>query len=613
MRSIQIVDAVMLDPDRVVRPVVTTWTRLEPLPLSTDLEPALSAAIADPLWLLCRQWQFLEFAGEDTGTPIDVRIEGQTASLSRLLAGAPGADAAAHAIDYDTVALPLEVAVESETALALHPRLAAEAGLQLQRMLTAAELSGLRDAFVSAYALTLAEDASAGADTNGSEWLSLAAGRALDARRLAAVLRPLRAADGSLSALPPQPVLPAESRGAARDVLQGWLAWYDALLIDTDANAAWNVHRLEYAFATSAPTPDGALTLVADEYADGRLDWHALRAAAASLGEGAADATAIEALQVRPLLPMPVQYAGKPADRYWEFEDETINFGALAAGPTDLTRLLLAEFGLVYGNDWFIVPLRLPVGSITRVARCLARDTFGVVTEITRSRNSGGIAWALFELTDRPPSFSTSGATGPAARDWLLLAPTLAQTLEGDAVEQVALFRDESANMAWAVEHVVQGASGDPYPRYDEASRRAAQQQVDGPPLDAQLVYRLATSVPEHWLPLVPVPAEGSNPGLAPVIQFQRRALLRVEEDGTRRAIQPRGQLLRTDPRGSVESEPALRVEEEEIGREGVIVERNFQLARWLDGRTLLWLGRRKSVGRGEGASGLRFDALFKG
>ena len=166
--------------------------------------------------------------------------------------------------------------------------------------------------------------------------------------------------------------------------------------------------------------------------------------------------------------------------------------------------------------------------------------------------------------------------------------------------------------MAWAVEHVVQGVSGDPYPRYDEASRRAAQQQIDGPSVDAQLVYRLATAVPEHWLPLIPVPAEGSNPALAPVIQFQRRALLRVETDGTRRAIQPKGRLLRTESRGSVEVEPALRIEDEEIAREGLIVERNFQLARWFDGRTLLWLGRRKSVGRVEGASGLRFDAMFK-
>jgi len=118
--------------------------------------------------------------------------------------------------------------------------------------------------------------------------------------------------------------------------------------------------------------------------------------------------------------------------------------------------------------------------------------------------------------------------------------------------------------------------------------------------------------VPEQWLPLVPVPAEGSNPGMATVIQFERRALLRVESDGARRAIQPKGRLLRTDPHGSGDAEPALRIEDEEIGREGLMVERNFQLARWLDGRTLLWLGRRKWVGRGEGASGLRFDALFK-
>ena len=43
-----------------------------------------------------------------------------------------------------------------------------------------------------------------------------------------------------------------------------------------------------------------------------------------------------------------------------------------------------------------------------------------------------------------------------------------------------------------------------------------------------------------------------------------------------------------------------------------MIVERRFKLARGVDGRTLLWLGRRTTVGRGEGASGLRFDALIK-
>jgi hypothetical protein len=53
-----------------------------------------------------------------------------------------------------------------------------------------------------------------------------------------------------------------------------------------------------------------------------------------------------------------------------------------------------------------------------------------------------------------------------------------------------------------------------------------------------------------------------------------------------------------------------LRIEEEEIPREGAIVERAFSYARWFDGRTLLWLGRRKTAGRGESSSDLRYDVL---
>ena len=40
---------------------------------------------------------------------------------------------------------------------------------------------------------------------------------------------------------------------------------------------------------------------------------------------------------------------------------------------------------------------------------------------------------------------------------------------------------------------------------------------------------------------------------------------------------------------------------------------RAFQFTRWVDGRPLLWLGRRKRAGRGEGSSGLRFDVIAKG
>jgi len=35
-----------------------------------------------------------------------------------------------------------------------------------------------------------------------------------------------------------------------------------------------------------------------------------------------------------------------------------------------------------------------------------------------------------------------------------------------------------------------------------------------------------------------------------------------------------------------------------------------YRLARWVDGSTFLWLARRNQIGRGEGSSGLRRDAM---
>jgi hypothetical protein len=605
MRNIFIPNATLLNPERPVAPALNTWNRLEPLPQSTDLVPALQAAIADPLWQIVRQWQFVELAGEDAGTPIEARVDAEAAPLSRYLAGPLGADAATRASAYASDSLPLEVAVEREPARFAHARLGADAGMYFLRLMHVSGLAPRRDAFIDAYPLEFPESAGdAGADTAGAAWRSIWQGRALDGRRLAAALAPLRDATGKLTAVPAAPKIPPGQQSKVLDVLRTWLAWYDAALVDAAAADAWNASRQEYAFATSARVAGGEITFAADEYADGDLDWYAVDAAPQPLG---ASAQAPAALHLRPTLPSPVEYPGKPADRFWEFEDAAVHFGAMTAGPTDLSRLLLVEFALIYGNDWFIVPVRLPVGSLVRLTSFTVRDTFGVVTPVTKSRNADGVPWSLFEI---------SGAGNPAqrvsTRDFLFLPPTLAHTLVGDPIEEVALFRDEMANMAWGVERRVQGASGEAYDRYAEATRRAAQQQVSGPPVDAQLIYRLATAVPEHWIPLVPVPAPGSS-GTNPVIQLQRRALLRTETDGTRRTVQPKGVLLRSDPHQAPDTEPPLRIEEEEVPREGAVVTRAFQFARWFDGRSLLWLGRRKRAGRGEGASGLRFDVISKG
>ena len=52
--------------------------------------------------------------------------------------------------------------------------------------------------------------------------------------------------------------------------------------------------------------------------------------------------------------------------------------GCVPVGPTDLAQLLMIEYVSSYGNDWFVVPLTLPVGSVTRVESLVVTDTFGV-------------------------------------------------------------------------------------------------------------------------------------------------------------------------------------------------------------------------------------------
>jgi hypothetical protein len=120
--------------------------------------------------------------------------------------------------------------------------------------------------------------------------------------------------------------------------------------------------------------------------------------------------------------------------------------------------------------------------------------------------------------------------------------------------------------------------------------------------------YRVMNTVPEHWIPFVPVHIEGQSRE----IQLQRAAMLRILEGDPNppERVRPRTTLLRvgldlTPP------EP-FYVFEEEVPRAGVRVGQAFQRTRWLDGRVIVWLAAHKSTGRGEGSSGLAFDRLVE-
>lgn len=574
---------------------ITTWQRLEPLPRSDDLRPGLQAEIADPLWLLARQRQFGELRGEDAGSPIQAAFDAMSGRISRIHFGLPGDDAAAVATDHDDRLLPLEVAVEREPVRATREGagLAVEMGLHFLRLLRLHRAPPLVAEYVTRYAIR-AQDVE-GDDETTARLRRRAVGRVPDGRRLHADLASRRGTDAQLTSLPTQPAIPAGDRPKVLAAANAFLRHWDGLLSEPieDVTSAWQARRLEHAFAVQADLPSGRVVLRADEYRGGGLDWYAFTAAGGpDLGAPAVSRAADHT--VRTVIPAPAGYGGMPAARFWEIEDGSVRFGALTTGRTDLARLILAEFALAYGTDWFVIPVDLPVGSVCSVDAFTVTDTFGEVATIARSANDRGAPWRLFEL---------NAPDGPArVAELFFLPPTLAEIAKSNPVEEVALIRDEMANVVWGVERRYQGGAGSAVDRYAEHQQRlAVAQRVETDLGDAQLIYRLATDVPYHWFPFVPVRPAGAS-ALEGVIQLERRPLVRVLADGTTETPEPLGRILVADH--------PLRLEEEEVERSGTDVVRTYQLARWINGRYLAWSGRHRTTGAGEGSSGLRYDSV---
>lgn len=599
------------------------WTRLEPVTRVAGLDGGLRAEVHDPLWLLARQWQLGELWGSDAGTPVQAVLRMDCTPVTRF---AGGATAAVRADGTDGMKLsrvePLEALVEREPVRATSATrldLAVEAGLQLLRLVDPKGSRGYRRSLARDFPLQAPPGDSAFVGA-AQRFVGLFSGRATDGTLLAwvtkvergeveltAAAEPLRARVSS--ALPRWRSwlagLATAERSRVGSAVGEWLEWYDTLLAEPETESqegAWLPERLEYTAAVSVPGPDGEVVLTIPEHHQGHLDWYSFdTVAGASLGATRADLddwpwAEDEGERIaRTVIPAPVSYPGMPASRYWEFEDARVDFGAVAAGAQQLAHLLLVEFALIYGDDWFIVPIDMPVGSLSRVRWLVVTDAFGgraivpSAREVDADASNGSPTWDMFRLAPDSRPVSPRSSAPP---EGLFLPPTLGASLHGEALEEVLLLRDEAANMSWAVESVVEDPRGRPFDRAEAWHR--SREAAPPPTVTDQTVfgYRLATDPPEHWLPLFPTRIDGD----APAIHYLRGG-------------SPLGRIL--EP-GRVPERTPLYIHDEEVPAEGARVTRAYQHARWLDGRTYVWAGRRKGVGRAQGSNGLSFDVLEK-
>ena len=588
-------------------PSITSWTRLEPRCRDADMQRTVNARVFDPLWMLTRQWQVGEYRGEDAGTPISARVRAENAPMSRIFLGHLPPDTRTTASVYDPDAAPLEVMVERQP---IRPQaadtpgdirklaLAVDAGLHFLRMLEQQPLSAnYRRAFGGRFGVTLPDAAALAAlDAETRARLEAMAGRAPDARRMEASFRQPGVDEVFIDpALQIEPADMAEVRLTANR----WLDWYRALIAEPGAApGAWVPERLEYAVSVTAQLsadPADELTLTAPEVYEGHLDWCDFDLNREVTMGSLADRKFTTITET--VMPAPVNFRGAPAVRFWEMEDARVDYALMPVGPTDLPHLLLIEYASSFGNDWYLVPLDLPVGSLTRIRSLVVTDTFGIRT-LHRPIGDRALPppnWSMFQLAH------AAGTSSRPHENLLFLAPALATRLESPAREEVLFMRDEMANMAWAIEHVIESPIERPLNRDDPRADGRSGTSTPAPPAppprtDGVPYYDLSSDVPENWVPLLPVQIPLAVGGVQ--TRLKRGAVLVA--DGTQRVRPALGEILATGGE--------LLLRDEEVPREGVRVTRQYELARWIGGTTFLWAGRKKQVGRGEGSSGLAFD-----
>jgi len=560
------------------QPVVKGWNRLEGRPRQKDFARSLRAEIRDPLWMLARQWQWGEFQGEDAGSPIDAFASVRQTQVNRYIVNG-------EAYPY-TGEIPLEVQVEAEPVLKDITVQMQLARYLLKLIAGEPNFETIKKALISTFPLD--EQVAGFQDDDSALFINVAATKTFDGFKLMDDV-----ARNDLTAINALPDLNPNEKKAVKDAALKLSDYYHSLY-NTPADSskcAWKPDSLEYRFGCSAENAEGVQAILeSNDYRGGHLDWFDfnIESSETSAVPDAPD-VAIPAPRIAEegisFLPVPIEFNGMPAHRYWEMEDHKTEFADITVNTTDTAKLLLTEFVLMFSNDWCIIPYEVSAGSLVEMKGLVVTDTFGLQTFVRpggQGVDNNWQRWGMFNMNTHR-YFSDNR---------IFVAPSIMKSLEGEDIEKVNFLRDEMANMVWAVQTVIPNKMGIGTNGFEAATKITPPGEPPSVDPDAPAKYILGKEVPLNWTPFVPAHAEGSNRS----IQLQRAQM----PDAA--GIHPGGAIL--------DIKSPYYIHEEQVPRSGTIVARNFQRSRGPKGEVFLWLGRKVTNGKGEGSSGLIFDQI---
>jgi hypothetical protein len=289
--------------------------RLEANPTLSDLGRGFRAEVADPAWLLGRQWQLGEHMGEDASSPVRVSYRANLTAIDPV-----GGDP-----NQDPRTTPAEAIVESEPGDFWTPGRRVLAGRTVTLAADAAGTPISPDPSLLLEGLPTPYDVLDGTGMDG---------RVLWERR----------ADLSLDE-----------------------GWFGALRPpDPEPTDVWDPAEFSYSTTFEA----GGATLRLERHDGGDLDWYSVDADDPVPSPSSPAAPSV-------VFPSRVRFPGAPLPRWWQIEDAAVDVGGYPPDRSHLATTLLVDLIVNQSDDWFSFAVDASAGHVVTLEDVVVTDSFG--------------------------------------------------------------------------------------------------------------------------------------------------------------------------------------------------------------------------------------------
>ena len=623
----------------------STCTRIEPRTRDENYKKALSFEVFDPLWMLCRQWQYGRFKAADCGSPVMVKIKTVRKKIDSVLRGS------GENLNYSTD-VPLETEVEKQN-IEITPYVRVESAMQFKKMLADFEQKkSVINFLLKKYPLDNSidekleplEKLKEEKNEALNKFLRFYATRSFDGKKFYDALKE------SVNPVVTEIVNSIPNGNADSSIeknfkkkVEDYKKWFKNKFLPclndsgNESIDCWNTSKLGY--ETEVTQRENCY--VAEDYDSGKLSWY-------SFDKKGADDLSIENSEIKMLsyIPTPANIPGAPSSRLWEFEDRRVNMGNGNNDFNFIGTVAMMQYVTMYSNDWMITPLETETGTVLDVDGIVIKDSFGDRHYINKSaqkldelqfkseyqkthgkctEDKLNEAFRNLIYTDRWDMFGCSYDDAYATRNFttsrgLFFPPTVLRCEESKPIEEVQFLRDEMANMVWGVETTLNNKCGgsmdgktlsDSVLSVVDETNLAEAGSKEPITKDEAAEYSLLIQnrVPMNWIPFLPEQMIGNCREIA----FRRARMPIFYNDGKGdscyKSVRPSTSLLRIEKDGN--KVKPLYINEEELASCGIKIRKTAQRTRWFLGKSYNWVGNREIISEYQANSGLMFDELI--